>query len=264
MKPSKRHLLAFGLATYLATLIMTFPADRAYGWLRPALGTNVPVRLYGVNGTIWSGTANQAQVYGRAVTDLHWGLHPLALFLGRLDVALNAPLSGGHVSGTLSRPWTGKGLSIDTPHIDLPLASLLDAKRFPVPVKGRLTGELTRIDIADNGDFKVDTGDLLIRDLAIEQPSLLPLGGFKVRIEHDAKRALVVKVRDTGGPLTLNATITLPNKDRYTLVAELSAKDKGNAMLRQTLGLIGAPDQAGKYRLQRQGSIKQDLALFRL
>jgi len=262
MSFSKWHIAAFGILVYLAALIMTFPADRAYGWLKPALGSKLPVQLFVVNGTIWSGTAGQARVRGQVVHDLQWRLHPLALFLGRLDVALDAPYSGGRVAGTLSRPLAGQGLSIDTPHVDLPLASLLNANRFPIPLTGRLTGDLTRIDIAENGDFKLGTGELLIHDLTVEQPSQLPLGSIKIRIEHDPKDALVVKATDTGGPLKLNATVTLPKKDRYLLVAELKARDRQNAVLMQSLRMLGAPDRTGTFRIQRQGSISQDLALF--
>lgn len=264
MKISKRHLLAFGVVVYFIALAATFPADRAYGWLKPALGAKVPVQLYGLKGTLWSGTANQARIYDRSFTDLNWRLHPLSLFLGKLEVALDAPFSGGRVDGVLSRPLAGQGIAVETPHVDLPLASLMEANHFPFPLSGRLTGDLTRIDVTEAGDVQVGTGDFLIRNLTVEQPSKVPLGGFKIRIEHDAKGALVVKATDTGGALKLNATMTLPSKDRYVLNGELSARDNSNAVLMQALRMLGAPDRTGTFRIQRQGSIKQDLAMFGL
>ncbi|MBI1195623.1 MAG: hypothetical protein GC138_07245, partial [Gammaproteobacteria bacterium] len=151
MKISKRHLLIFGIAVYLVALIATFPADRAYGWLRPALETNLPVRLYGVDGTLWSGKASQATAYGRTVNGMTWRLHPLALFLGRLDVALAAPYAGGRIDGVLRRPLTGQGVSFEEPHVDLPLASLTAASSFPVSLSGHLTGDLSRIDVSETG-----------------------------------------------------------------------------------------------------------------
>ncbi len=262
MRAHKWHFLVFGILIYVVALVVTFPANRAYGWIRPTLGSNIPVQLYGVNGTVWSGTASQAQLFDYAVNDLHWRLHPLALLLGSLEVALDAPLSGGRATGTLIRPLTGQGLSIETPHIDLPLATLLDANRFPTPIAGRLTGDLTRVDITDSGEFQVDTGDLLIRDLTVQALGQLALGEFKVRIEHDTKGALLIKTTDTGGPLKLNATVTFANNDRYMLIAELSARNNRDAVLMQTLRMLGAPDRTGTYRIQRQGSIKQDLALL--
>lgn len=264
MKISKKHLLAFGIGVYLVALIATFPADRAYGWFRPAAGSNLPVRLYGIDGTLWAGTASQAEAYGRTVKGLSWRLHPLALLLGRLEVALNVPYAGGRIDGVLRRPLTGQDVSILDPHVDLPLAPLMAANRFPIPLSGHLTGDLTRINISETGNVEIDTGDLLIRDLTVEGTGKVPLGGFKVRIDHDAKGALIIKATDTGGALKLNATITLPTKDRYALTAELGARDTGNAVLMQSLRMLGAPDRTGTFRIQRQGSIKQDLALFGL
>jgi len=264
MSASKWHFWVFGILAYAIALIATFPADRAYGWLIPLLDPKTPVQLFGVNGTVWSGGSDRAHIYDQDINGLRWRVKPLPLILGRLEVDLNAPFSGGTVAGTLSRAMTGQGLSIESPHIDLPLATLLDAKHSPIPITGRLTGDLTRIDIAENGGFEVDTGDLLIDSLTVALPTPLLLGGFKVRIEHDAKGALVVKATDTGGPLELNATITLPNADRYVLIAELGSRDKRNAVLMQSLRMLGAPDRTGTVRIQRQGSIKQDLALFGL
>ena len=76
MKNTKRLVLA-GIITFVVGLIITFPARVAYQWFAPA-----ELKLNGISGSIWRGTATQGSAKGIYLTDINWSFRPLGLITG--------------------------------------------------------------------------------------------------------------------------------------------------------------------------------------
>lgn len=88
-----RRWLLLGLVGLLVLAVVvaaTFPAAVAWRWW----GDRVPdLRLQGITGSVWSGTAQRVAVRGQTLGTLRWQLSPWALFGGvvQADVDLSGP-----------------------------------------------------------------------------------------------------------------------------------------------------------------------------
>ena len=85
--------LLLGCGVYLLTLVATFPAAFAYRIAGPRLTRAVPLQLYGISGSIWSGRIGTVAYGANALGSLSWHLKPLPLLLGHLALSyeLDAP-----------------------------------------------------------------------------------------------------------------------------------------------------------------------------
>jgi general secretion pathway protein N len=89
----KRNWILIAAATLLAMaliMLVTFPAALAWRWW----GERAPdLRLQGVTGTVWDGSATRVSVRGQALGRLQWQLSPWQLLRGepRLHLHLDGP-----------------------------------------------------------------------------------------------------------------------------------------------------------------------------
>ena len=112
---SRTRLVAIGLVTFVAGLIAMFPARVAYHWFGGR-----GVSLEGIAGTVWSGSASQVDVGGFYLRALHWQIHPLALFTGKLAYSIEASPASGFLEGRIAVGITGKVVAHDV-RASLPL-----------------------------------------------------------------------------------------------------------------------------------------------
>jgi hypothetical protein len=236
----------------IAVVIAVLPASLANQFLPPT------VRGEDFSGTLWHGSAG-INVAGRYAGALEWHLHPLALFKLRLDADLHWVKGGFVVDGAarLSRSdleasdlrgggpiedlaafglapgWRGVA-EIRIRNIDLSLAG-------PSPSLRSAVGE---IDVANASSPVVAGGaDIGSYALTFDTASLSSSG--------DARAALV----DKGGPLSLDASITLTPQARTGMLSG-TVKERPDAppALRKDLD-----DVAQLHARDAQGRIPIDL-----
>ena len=101
----KRWLLdvIFGLVFYLLFLIVEMPASWfAWGLNRYTQGT---VRLDPISGSLWSGNGRLVIYYPKTIPhdfgQTEWGINPLWLFAGRVQVSLQANHQDRKIKTTL-------------------------------------------------------------------------------------------------------------------------------------------------------------------
>jgi hypothetical protein len=215
-----------GVLAVLAVIIAVLPASLANKFLPPA------VRAEDFSGTLWHGSAGRISVADRDAGALEWQLHPLALLKLRLDADLHwvkgsfvvdgaaeasrgdfqaSDLRGGGPIADLATfglapGWRGVA-EIRIPHIALDLAG-------PSPSLRSAVGE---IDVADLSSPQVAGGsDIGNYALTFDDAALSSSG--------DAHAALV----DKGGPLSLDASITLTPQSRTGMLSG-TVKERADA-----------------------------------
>jgi hypothetical protein len=97
LTPGQKNLLVVGLLTFIAGVILLFPARVAYQWLAPD-----GVSLGGIQGSIWSGTAREVNGGGLYLRDLRWRMRPLRLFTGKLGFDVEAVPGNGFVEAGIA------------------------------------------------------------------------------------------------------------------------------------------------------------------
>ena len=126
------RLLAFGLLVYLAVLVITFPAERAYAHWQASEQAVKGFALGGISGSVWSGQAAVAVIQGRRLESVEWSLRPWALLSGQvaLDWRLKLPgeADGGYGQGRAAFGLDGS-VQVDQLEARLPAQQLAELAR---------------------------------------------------------------------------------------------------------------------------------------
>ena len=247
------RIALIGVLAVLVVVIAVLPASLANKFLPPA------VRAEDFSGTLWHGSAGRISVAGRDAGALEWHLHPLALFKLRLDADLHwvkgsfvldgaadvsrsdfqaSDLHGGGPIADLSTfglvpGWQGLA-EIHIRNIAADLAG-------PSPSLRSAVGE---IDVANVSSPQVAAGsDIGSYALTFDDASLSANG--------EARAALV----DKGGPLSLDASLTLTPQSRTGMLSgTLKERADASPALRKEL------DNVAQLRARdAQGRIPIDL-----
>ena len=247
------RIALIGVLGVLVVVIAVLPASLANKFLPPA------VRAEDFSGTLWHGSAGRISVAGRDAGALEWHLHPLALFKLRLDADLHwvkgsfvldgaadvsrsdfqaSDLHGGGPIADLSTfglvpGWQGLA-EIHIRNIAADLAG-------PSPSLRSAVGE---IDVANVSSPQVAGGsDIGSYALTFDDASLSANG--------EARAALV----DKGGPLSLDASLTLTPQSRTGMLSgTLKERADASPALRKEL------DNVAQLRARdAQGRIPIDL-----
>jgi len=243
-------LIAIGALVAAGALIAALPA----AVLLRALPSYL--RAGDLSGTIWHGVAARIAVDGYDAGEIEWHLHPAAL----LHAALNLDVhwrdrslwldADAHIgrAGLRARRIRGGG----------PLADL--GALAPVPGwTGDATVALSRLD-ADFSRLTAIAGDIQLSNLA--SPTVAGganLGNYLVHFD-DAQagsgEAPTAQISDAGGPLQVQATLTIDTRRRRgMLTGTLLARPGAAAQLRSAvaeLAQIRGRDAAGRVPLDME------------
>jgi hypothetical protein len=215
-----------GVLAVLAVVIAVLPASLANKFLPAAM------RAEDFSGTLWHGSAGRITVAGREAGALEWHLHPLALFKFRLDADLHWVKGSFVVDGAaaLSRSdFQASDLRGGGPIADLSTFGLAPGWRGLAEIRIRniaadlagpspsLRSAVGEIDISDVSSPQVAGGsDIGSYALTFDDASLSANG--------EARAALV----DKGGPLSLDASITLTPQSRTGMLSG-TVKERADA-----------------------------------
>jgi hypothetical protein len=215
-----------GVLAVLAVVIAVLPASLVNKFLPPVM------RAEDFSGTLWHGSAGRITVAGRDAGALEWHLHPLALFKFRLDADLHWVKGSFVVDGAaaVSRSdFQASDLRGGGPIADLSPFGLAPGWRGVAEIRIRniaadlagpspsLRSAVGEIDISDVSSPQVAGGsDIGSYALTFDDASLSANG--------EARAALV----DKGGPLSLDASITLTPQSRTGMLSG-TVKERADA-----------------------------------
>ena len=225
-RPLWPRVALIGLVAVVAVVIAVLPASLANKFL-PA-----GVQAEDFSGTLWHGSAGRITAGGRDAGALEWRLHPLALFKLHLDADLHWVKGGFIVDGTAV--VGGGNLQASNLHGGGPIADLSSLGVAP-GWRGIAQVEIRRIAADVSGpmpSLRAAVGEIDVSDLSSPQGAAgSDLGSYALTFDDaalsadgDARAALV----DKGGPLSLDASLTLTPKTRTALLAG-TAKEREDA-----------------------------------
>jgi hypothetical protein len=236
MNPIARYLSAV-LVAYLVFLVGTLPASHAYSLFKGGLGN---LHLYGLEGSVWSGRAAQADFGQHRLGSLQWELLARKLLLGRLELSWHSEGETSKSFGTIARKLTGavwvRGIEGHLPIADLPSLPNLG----PLKPQGVLGVDLQDISIK-KGIITSGRGRMVWHGAGFSAPQPVALGDFEMNLSSDASGVKGV-LHDTGGPLQAQGTLLLKPDGGYQFTGTLAAR---NAQLAEGLKFLGTPGPNG-------------------
>jgi hypothetical protein len=238
-----RYLGAVILA-YLVFLIGTLPATHAYGVFKDGLGS---LRLYGLEGSLWSGQAAHADYGQQRLGPVRWELQARKLLLGRLELVWHSAGEASKINMDIARKLSGavwlRQFDGHLPVTDLPLPNL-----GPLKPQGVLGVDLHDISIK-KGIMTSGRGRMVWHGAGFSAPQPVALGDLEMNLSSDASGVKAV-LHDTGGPLQAQGVLLLKPDGGYQFTGTLAAR---NPELAEGLKFLGTPGPNGAISLAWSG-----------
>ncbi|HEX5339774.1 MAG TPA: type II secretion system protein N [Gammaproteobacteria bacterium] len=238
-----------GLLAYLIFLCASFPAVYAWHWLQPDLPN---VRLSAVSGSIWSGQAGQLSIESVPLGAVKWRFDWRALLSGAAGYRLHLGDDGLQLVG---RAAVSHGQRI----VIHDLSGRIPVRRLdhwlPLPA-GSLDGVLDldlQTLVFSKGLPQAADGRVVLDQASLNWPQTAVLGSYRMQLHTD--KGIIGDIRDSSGPLLLQARVTLQTGGQYRVQGTLSARDTASAAAR-LLDNLGGPDSAGKHTFDFTGHLQ--------
>lgn len=234
-------LAAAVFAAFAATLLARFPAAWALK-LAPAglIECSEPV------GTLWKGRCTQAAFRGTPLGALTWDLRAASLLRARIGGHATVQRQGATAEGDFE---AGFGGALDARNLRTSFE--LDPALVPgVPpnVRGRVSADMGSLALR-KGRIARAAGRIEVRGLRQLGAPEITLGDYELVFDGEPlpDGALPGRLRDLGGgPLGIEATLTLTPEPGYLLEGLVTARPDTPAELARQLAILGSPDASGR------------------
>jgi hypothetical protein len=239
-----KRAVALVVLLFVATLLVRLPASVLLSQL-PA-----GVQCAGVSGTLWSGNCAQLRTQGVTLADVHWVLHPGSLLSlqPQLDVESRDP----HVPGRGHLELARSGA------IEAQAVTLTVALPAPPPLPSGWSGSVqAQLDeVRAHGQQLLALRGRILADGLRQLDPPLNFGNFELIFPGtESAPPLHGSLRDRGGPLALEAVVTVSADGAYEIVGTVAARAGTDPQLGQVLALFGAADAQGRHSFSLGGSL---------
>ncbi|MGM0593471.1 MAG: type II secretion system protein N [Pseudomonadota bacterium] len=249
--------LLLGLFAYAGFLVWLLPAGFVMQQVAEPLQQQLPeLELNGVSGRFWQGRAAQVRYQQHELGSLQWRIAPLPLLTGRASVSLQLQLPQGYLEGRVLAALSGEPLRLEAVKGQMPVAQL---QRFlamaPVSVDGTLAVDVAEAALTADGKVQSLAGRINWLGAKMVAPQALEFGDLEAELRSTDDEGVEARLKDRGGPLSLDARVTLVPSGRYDLDGSVAAASGADASLRQALGMLGRSGADGRYPLSWSGQL---------
>lgn len=246
MTSGAKRLVTIGLVTFVVGVIVMFPARVAYHWVAPPT-----VRLAGIDGSVWSGSASELVVAGIYLREVEWALRPASLLTGKLGLRLEAVPPGGFLESDVSLTFGGKFIVSDL-KASLPVQMFADVLNMP-GLSGTASLEFPRLRL-DNGLLAEAKGTIAVTSLVAPLIDPSPIGAYRVEFVN-SDSGVVASIEDTAGAFDLAGSLNIHVDGKYEFLGLVAANDQTPAKLRGQLRFLGSPNERGQHEVRFEGSL---------
>jgi len=250
------RLVLLGIACYLVTLVVLFPAAPVVDRVRDQLG---PVALEGVSGPLWRGHVERVRstddLLPLAFSDVTWRLAPGSL-LGGGGARVGFQGYGGQGGGLVERSWEN-----DLVVSDFTMNAQADALEplLPAPIAefdGTLDVDIERLEIRDEllQSFR---GRISWRDAVLIRPFAGRFGTIDITIAPEGESLHAGTLSIGGADVDGGGSFTLAPNGDYTVDVALTPSASAPPTIVDGLRRVARPDAAGAYRLQQSGNVNR-------
>lgn len=247
----KWHWILLAVITYLLFLIAYTPASLVSELINKQ--TNKQVTLYGVSGTLFSGSAQQVSTQGLHVNNLHWELSPLSLLM------LNAELDvkGGNIRSKDDIYLKGKltasllspeKFSLQNASVFVPTKTLLSQIKLPVFVtaSGRFRVDVNELEFNQGCQELQGKGNWLEAAVNVNKKEI-DFGTFEAALSCDTPAFTVQILPDNR--LSLNAKLSIALNGKYEVSGEYAVDNSLPNEIKEAARFFGKPQGNGRYTI---------------
>ena len=235
---SRRTLLALtGLFVFVVALVATLPARVVLAAFAPPA-----VRAWGVEGSVWSGSASAVAIGDAGVGGVEWELSAASLLALRLAADVRIRRLDGFLDAHVSLPLLGGPIRLTGIEAAARLETLPRAL-VPKGTSGQMTARLEELTVADGWPTRV-VGRIAFETLDL--PGVrYPVGPLEFVFPPDRDPPLA-DARSLGGPLAIEGTFGLPGPRRWFIDALLGPGENPPRDLVDGLKFVGEEAPGGR------------------
>ncbi len=245
MRVSKR-LLAIVVVTLCAGLIARFPARVAYHWLGSS-----EIRLAGIDGTVWRGSAAEGQTSGIYIRNITWVFKPLSLLVGKVAFSASMDPASGFLTADVSAGLNGN-ISFANLDAALPILALQNMVQAP-GLDGAIKLSFDELTIKDgvpiSADGTAELTNLFVRGLA---PS--SIGDFRAQFTT-TDDGIVASVEDIAAIVDIAGTLRITPNRHYSLTGLIAPTSSTPTSVIDQLKFLGTPNERGQREFRFEGQL---------
>lgn len=145
--PGRRVLLASAIAAFFIGAVALAPASL----LAPALSRNSDLQFVSLEGTVWRGALNGAQLGEIYLGDVDFRLSPLSLLAAAPSARISVVGGAATGAGRLQYRVFGGAVSLENIKGEFNLGAVNRYTLFGIPYQGRLRVDLERLRFSEDG-----------------------------------------------------------------------------------------------------------------
>ncbi|MDH3532004.1 MAG: type II secretion system protein N, partial [Gammaproteobacteria bacterium] len=223
-----------------------FPARIAYDWFAPPA-----LKLAGIDGSVWYGSAAEASAGGIYLRDLQWRAQVLGLLAGKLGYSIAASPVSGFIEGDVALSPLGK-LTVRDLTGALPLTALRQLLNNP-RLEGSLSVQLVELHAEDGVPLSAD-GSFEIAKLVNPAWHPYSLGGYRATIATEDDGVVVV-VEETDGVVDIDGNLKIAADGSFQFIALLLATNNTPPRIRQAIDYLPFADDGVRRIYRFEGRI---------
>lgn len=250
-----RYYILIGILSYLFFTLGNIPAAKVISLAEK--NTNMPVKLYGVHGSLWSGGADKAIVKGQPPIDnLQWSINPAFLLLAQLSGEVKASIKQQNIIGNIN---IGPSGNIQASNIRARITAPVVQEFIQLPL-GELGG-VFNINI-DTFEFNQESlpiikGTLDWKSAKLTLLETVDLGNIKLIVSPGENNQLMATIKNSQGQLKLDGNANVNEQKMYNINLRITPEDNASDNTRQSLKMFARRQTDGSYQLKRKGNLQE-------
>lgn len=249
-----KHLLITAISVYILFLLIYAPASYIVTFLEKNV---VQIKVEGVTGTIWNGSA-QRIIYSNSyiLDDANWSICAWRLITGEACIELDAKYNNNDLEGEIGINVAG---TIKARNIKTSINAETLGNQLKLPL-GKLSGDmLFNIEYLTwtNNTVPGTTGTIRWSNSAITFAEKVQLGAITIEIIESDDYPITTTIINKAGHIAINGYINIDNDGAYNLELKLQPDDAATSNVRKSLAMFTKKQSDGSYIAKDSGNLKE-------
>ena len=254
----KRYYILIAVLSYLFFTLGNVPAAKVVALIDK--NTNVPVKLYGVHGSLWNGGADKVLTQGQpAIDNLKWSIKPAMLLLAQLNGEVNGSIKNQNIIGKFNISALG---TISASDIRARISAPVMQELIQMPL-GELDGifniNIEYLELKQQG-MPMIKADLQWQNAKLTMLESVYLGFVDLSITSNDNDQLSATISNKKGQVLIDGNAGLDNKKAYNLNLRITPDETASDNIRQSIAMFARRQTDGSYLVKRKGNLR-DLGL---
>jgi len=246
IKNIKSLQVALILILFMLALIIQFPATVSQQWLE-----SDHIKVNGINGTIWKGSASEAEINRWYLRDIKWEFIPKKLFSGEVSYQLSMYPFNGLVDTTLTLK-SNEIINFNKLKGNLSHGTL--EAIFPYfGIDSAIKLNINEI-IMNSGAPTLINGKITLNDLIIKGLSNQSVGSYEIDLITQNNQ-IIGSFDDINALLDVAGTVTITRDGKYVLTGIVASNAFTPENIKTMLTFLGSANEKNQRNFRFEGEL---------